>query len=233
MRRPPFALNSHPRGLSLVELMVGVTIGLFVVAAATVLVSTQLIENRRLLLDTQVQQDLRATADIVTRDLRRAGLTLEDLALKSIWIANGSTGFPQPLDGSVVNVATSGSVAYRYARPLGSSFLGFELSGDILRSWIGSGPAPPRQDVTDPNTLRVTAFTITRSVTPVAQLACPNLCTDGTQACWPTARVQEFNIVIEGTAASASSAQGRLTSTVRQRNPGVVFNTPSGSGICP
>ena len=60
------------RGLSLIELMVGIAVGLFIVAAATVLVSGQLGENRRLMLDTQLQQDLRATADIITRELRRA-----------------------------------------------------------------------------------------------------------------------------------------------------------------
>ena len=53
--------------------MVGVAIGLFVVAAASMLVVTQLSDNRRLTLETQVQQDLRATADIITRELRRAG----------------------------------------------------------------------------------------------------------------------------------------------------------------
>ncbi|MDQ2780283.1 MAG: prepilin-type N-terminal cleavage/methylation domain-containing protein, partial [Pseudomonadota bacterium] len=63
------------RGLSLVELMVGITIGLFVVAAAATLVSVQLADNRRLLLETQMQQDLRATADIIGRELRRAGST--------------------------------------------------------------------------------------------------------------------------------------------------------------
>ena len=61
------------RGMSLVELMVGITVGLLVVAGASLLVSSQLSENRRLLLETQVQQDLRATADIIARQLRRSG----------------------------------------------------------------------------------------------------------------------------------------------------------------
>jgi type IV pilus assembly protein PilW len=38
------------RGLSIVELMVGVAIGLFVVAGAAMLLSTQLSDNRQLLL---------------------------------------------------------------------------------------------------------------------------------------------------------------------------------------
>ena len=69
----PGRARRRQRGLSIVELMVGMAIGLFVVAAASMLVVTQLSDNRRLTLETQVQQDLRATADIITRELRRAG----------------------------------------------------------------------------------------------------------------------------------------------------------------
>ena len=61
------------RGLSIVELMVGIAVGLFVVAAASTLVATQLSDNRRLMLETQVHQDLRAAADIITREVRRSG----------------------------------------------------------------------------------------------------------------------------------------------------------------
>ena len=55
--------------------MVGIALGLFVVAASTALVANQLGDNRRLLLETQVQQDLRASMDIITRQMRRAGAT--------------------------------------------------------------------------------------------------------------------------------------------------------------
>ena len=79
------------RGLSLVELMVGVAVGLFVVAAAALMASGQLSDNRRLLLETQLQQDLRATVDIVTRELRRTGY----------W-ASPQSGVPSPTEGTVV-----------------------------------------------------------------------------------------------------------------------------------
>ncbi len=60
-------------GLSIVELMIGITIGLFILAGAALVLTTQLGDNRRLLLETQVQQDLRATADMIARDVRTAG----------------------------------------------------------------------------------------------------------------------------------------------------------------
>ena len=60
------------RGLSIVELMVGITISLFILAGATMVLTSQLDSNRRVLLETQVQQDLRTTADMISRDVRRA-----------------------------------------------------------------------------------------------------------------------------------------------------------------
>jgi prepilin peptidase dependent protein B len=64
------ALQSH--GLSIVEFMVGIAVGLFIVGGATKLFVDYLGSNRTLLLETRVNQDLRAAADLVVRDLRRA-----------------------------------------------------------------------------------------------------------------------------------------------------------------
>ena len=61
--------------MSIIELMIGITIGLFILAGATLVVTGQLSEGRRLLTDTQIQQDLRAASDIIARDVRRAGYT--------------------------------------------------------------------------------------------------------------------------------------------------------------
>ena len=61
------------RGISIVELMVGITISLFILAGASMVLTSQLDSNRRLLLEAQLQQDLRTTADMISRDVRRAG----------------------------------------------------------------------------------------------------------------------------------------------------------------
>ena len=61
------------RGLSIVELMIGVTISLFILAGATLVLTSQMGDNRRLLLEAQMQQDLRTAADMISRDIRRAG----------------------------------------------------------------------------------------------------------------------------------------------------------------
>ena len=62
------------RGLSLVELLVGLALGLLVVAGGAALLARQhLREHRALLLEARLMQDLRTAADLVARDLRRAG----------------------------------------------------------------------------------------------------------------------------------------------------------------
>ena len=65
--------SMRQRGLGLVELMVGITVGLIVAAGASMMAVNQINEHRRLMLETQIQQDLRSVADLLQQDLRRAG----------------------------------------------------------------------------------------------------------------------------------------------------------------
>lgn len=59
--------------MTLVELLVGMAIGLFLVAGSGSLMLGQLNEHRRLLLETQVQQDLRAISVLIRREAATAG----------------------------------------------------------------------------------------------------------------------------------------------------------------
>ena len=61
------------RGLSIVELMVGIAVGMFLVAGAVTMFVGNLTSSRQLLVEARVNQDLRATVDLISRDLRRAG----------------------------------------------------------------------------------------------------------------------------------------------------------------
>ena len=122
------------RGLSLVEMMVGVAIGLLIVAAAALMVSSQLVENRRLMLETQVQQDLRAAMDILTRELRRAGYY--DYTLWSSKPIAAYRGGPDPNCNRYNLVAPSNTspvteVDYRYYRSqISNGESGFKLDGN-------------------------------------------------------------------------------------------------------
>jgi len=219
------------RGLSLVELMVGITVGLFVVAAAAMLVSTQLNDNRRLLLETQVQQDLRAAADIITRELRRAGHWPG--AAQFVWVAGSS--LPDNLYKAVTpDAAPASEVNFTYwRRPGEDGPFGFKHEGNVLKTRLGAGGW---QELTDGNTLRITAFTVTPRNGPATPLPCPNLCPDGTTNCWPTLTVRELVVDITGQAVVDPAVQRSLRSVVRLRNDLVQFKVPNAAAptqACP
>ena len=65
--------RAQQRGLTLVELMVSLAIGLLLTAITLVAMSQHLRENHRLLTEARLTQDLQAVMDLVSRDLRRAG----------------------------------------------------------------------------------------------------------------------------------------------------------------
>ncbi|MDP1534074.1 MAG: prepilin-type N-terminal cleavage/methylation domain-containing protein [Rubrivivax sp.] len=209
------------RGLSLVEMMVGVAVGLFVVAAAAMLVATQLSDNRRLLLETQVQQDLRASLDIVTRELRRAGALTAEVA--QVGLASGGAGGQTNAFGAVTPTdANASETGFSYMRMAGEEGpYGFKLEGGAIKTRLGGAGW---QELTDPNTLRITEFTVTAQNAAPIQLPCPRLCADGGTGCWPTVVVREFVVQVTGQAVGDAAVRRSLRSTVRLRNDWVRFN---------
>jgi len=72
--RRALVVHKRPqRGLSLVELLVGATIGLFIAGGALSLFALNVSSSRQLLAEARLNQDLRSAVDLMTRDLRRAG----------------------------------------------------------------------------------------------------------------------------------------------------------------
>ncbi|MDP2008241.1 MAG: prepilin-type N-terminal cleavage/methylation domain-containing protein [Rubrivivax sp.] len=245
MRQKTHACSARAsqRGLSLVELMVGITVGLFVVAAAATLVANQLGDNRRLLLETQVQQDLRSTMDIITRQMRRADAGTAANVLAGIAASPAAAGASSPFAMmSPAGAASSSATSFSYyfdATQQGP--YGFKWESGVIKSRmrnvIGTGYA--WQDLTDPNTLKVTNFVVTpRTVTSTA-LPCPNLCPVASAAsdptgerryCWPQLVVRSFIVDIEAEAKSDPGVRRALRNEVRVRND--VINA-SANPVCP
>ena len=228
-------------GLSIVELMVGVAIGLVITAAATLIMSGQLIENRRLLTETQLQQDLRAATDIMAREMRRAGGSTEPVSLASIWFP-GSTVVGVNQNAQQLFVTSATSVQFEYFpgpfdvnNPTVQQLSRFSLQSGVIKTDIGGGA----QDLTDGNVMQVTAFTPMPAPTSMTDssaaivLPCPNLCLPaGDTACWPRFEVRKFTIEVKAVARRASDVQRAISSTVRVRNDRV--RLPAGAiELCP
>ncbi len=214
------------RGLSLIELMVGITVGLFIVAAATVLISGQLGENRRLMLDTQLQQDLRATADIITRELRRAGA----IAAAQDTISHPSAAAQENLLTLMLPATgTVNSFQFLYQRGGEQGPWGFRYvsANGVIQTRLGT---TGWQDLTDRNVMQVTAFEIEIQREPGQVLPCPRHCPTTSPptsptACWPVLQVRNFVVNIQARSASDASITRRIQSVASARNDWVEFRT--------
>lgn len=226
------------RGLSLVELMVGITIGLIVVAAASLLVSGQLSESRRLIAEAQMQQDLRASADIIVRELRRSGGIGQYDNLHSVVWKLGSPVDPWAYVFSEnFSVSPSGNeVTFNYY-PEGSgslaSTLGFKLQSGVIRTNIFAGGW---QDLTDPSSMEVTAFAVTRLPDTVVRIPCPKPCPSGDTSCWPSVNQRTLEVRITARHRAFPQVERTHESRVRLRNDQFLHHDPSipiDSKVCP
>jgi type IV pilus assembly protein PilW len=215
--------------MSLVEMLVGVTVGLLIVAGAATLASTQWVENRRLLLEAQVRQDLRAAADLVSRELRRAGLCHQR---PRPWCGREpGASAPSPNPEGRAEPGPWQRCRHLPLRPTqrpATGRFGYQLQSYTLRQRIGASA----QDLTDPQTRRVTTFNVDLQPVGSVQLACPRLCSDGSQDCWPTWTLTDALITITGQAVSDATVSYTVVSRVRLRNDGVSFKV-SATEVCP
>lgn len=225
----PLRSGRRQAGMSIVELMVGIAVGLFVVTAATLVVTTQLGENRRLLLETQLQQDLRASSDIIAREVRRAGAwgTAED----GLWYA-GRPGAVASNSFATLELDGEDTIEFEYQRRPGEEGpYGFSVTdGGVIRTKLG---AADWQDLTDGSVMNVTGFVVTLLATPSDRLPCPRACdAAGATDCWP--RLVERTVRIDLTAQSRNddTVSRTLSTFVRLRNDMVEFNA-AGGGVCP
>lgn len=225
----PRLRSAAQRGMSLVELLVGVAVGLFIVAGATAVVGSQLSDTRRLVTETQIQQDMRGTLDIVVRELRRAGYSV--VGYEYVWgDGNGeSIKNNMPVESPVSG--TSNSTVFYYDRATNQQGpWGFQLNSGVVQMQMGAGGW---QDLTDSRVMTVTAFSITPRVIETSKIPCTKDCADGTTDCWPTVTVREFDISM-----TAQSKDGSVVRTVggtaRLRNDRITYNVVgSPDKMCP
>jgi type IV pilus assembly protein PilW len=197
------------QGLSLVELMVGIAIGLMIVATAATLMSHQLNDTRRLGLETQVEQDLRAAADLVARDLRRAGYSPNAV--------NGN-----PYAEVVAGDAAVPSHAVGYARALDADDevaarerSGIKLDNGTLKLLLGDSGW---QSITDPEVVTVTHFNValrTHRLPLTGACDCPAAIPG---PCPPVQELREARIELAGVAMRDPRVRRSLQADVRLRN---------------
>jgi prepilin peptidase dependent protein B len=230
-------------------------VGMFVIAGAAALFASHVSNGRRLLLEARLEQDLRSAADLVTRDLRRAGFWQNALGGTFAGGASSVTTVNPYATVSAIAVAAAGidpaasQVTYSFSRDTtennaldNNEQFGFRLSGGALQMQLGSGNWQP---VTDPALVQITAFSIEQTATPfdsrsscarpcctsadvaAAVPACPSASSVTlTSGNCPTVLIRQYDITITGRSLSDAMVTRSLQTRVRVRND-------SPQGTCP
>lgn len=215
------------RGLSLVELLVALALGLATVAAVAALLVAQIGEHQRLLADVRLMQDLRTMSDLVARELRRAGhwpgddLSGQSSPQAALWPPAGSPA--------------AAAVGYSYARgpnadaapAVAADFHGFRLNTrtQVLQMrQSGAAVAPADGDswqpLNDPQAVRVTAFSVVHQTQsePLRQHCDAEACPAGSAACEPVWTASFFDIQISASDARDPALARTLRTQVRPRS---------------
>jgi len=207
------------RGFSIIELMVGIALALLVAAAAALLLGSNVSENRRLLVEARLTQDMRSAVDLIVRQTRRAGH----------WGAASTLGLWSPTGNAMANpyatftpdASASDTIALRYSQDANENNtvddneqVGFRLRNGALEAQLGDRNW---QALTDASTLVVTRLRIQPRVESVAlEPVCE--CVAGTPCAAPAAQIRSVDIEITGRAANDASVLRTVRSTVRLRN---------------
>ena len=219
-------MRARVRGLSIVELLVATAIGLVVVAAAGAIVVAQHAAARKLQAEARLMHDLRTAADLVARDLRRAGH----------WSGAATSAVRRGDAPAAVNPHAALAPASAAASAIALSFstsddgdlgivddrdrFGFRLRGGAIEMQLG---ARNWQTLTDSGTLVVTALAVEPRIDEISLDAfCERPCAAPGATCPPRHQVRSFAITLAARSATDSAVTRTLRSSVRTRNDTVV-----------
>lgn len=231
-RRPRTA--HRQRGLSIVELMVGTAIGLVVVSGAIKVFVDLFSNNRRQLVEVRLNQDLRAAADIIARDLRRSGYW--ENAASGVAVA----ATDNPFVNDTVTTIGANQITYAYDRNRDGILTpnteqsGFRLTGSVIEMRVAGG----WQQLTDPGSVEITAFSVQNAASATQTFSsaeyCP--CVSASTPCDPAVVAASasaplvvkrwVNIVISGRAPTDATMTRQIVEAVRLRNDEIRGDCP-------
>lgn len=210
------------KGVSLIELMVGITVGLLILAGVSNLFADYIRSNKDLLTMTRLNQELRSATDLMARDIRRAGYWQN--AITGVWYSGSASVVANPY----ATVDTTTGIAYDYALDADDSVgtaeaFGFKLDNGTLMMLKDNGWAA----VTDSSSTTITSFTITPTLRTISLLEyCIKPCPGGSTTCPPQMTVRDIDISITGQSKNDSTITRQIRESVRVRNDQV-------TGACP
>ncbi|WP_418319332.1 hypothetical protein [Piscinibacter sakaiensis] len=218
------------RGVTLVDMLIGLAIGLFIVSQGLIMLAAHLHENKRLVIESRLMQDLRTAAAMIDRDLRRAGHWRD--ATAALWREDTPTR-ANPYQVISMTSGVSDTVRLHYSRDVnenhavdGNEAFGFRLRNHAIDALLGGS----WQTLTDATTVRVTSLRLTPLAAEVDQpMACDKPCPPaaaGAAACPPRILVRQFELAIDAESPIDPAIRRSLQATTRVRNDAAI-------GACP
>lgn len=231
------------QGLGLVELMVGITVGLIVAAGAAMVATQQITEHRRLMLEVQMQQDLRIAADMIQQNLKRVGF--RGAPANGVWEPAHNVGSSAEVPAKPAasspyveitqsNGPGSQDIFFQYAKVGNTSNVvgaseryGFKLENGTLFVQLGLLNGQPNwQAITDPDAVTITSFQPTIAT---QQIRLDDVCPCPPNVICPTAPTQTVRRVdVTITAVSKADASVQRTLNVSEN-----IRADDVSGECP
>ncbi|MFL6660906.1 MAG: hypothetical protein ACJ8G7_01935 [Rhizobacter sp.] len=213
------------RGLSLVELLVGMATGLLVTAGGLGLMAVSARESRALSTQTRLAQDLHAAAGLMSRELRRAGYWAG--AERGLAGATASTPASNPHAEITPADSASSMVVFRYSRDGEENGaidteeeFGFRLRNGTIEMQLG---ASNWQALTDSTSLQVMRFTVTPRLEEInLGDSCPNACPAASATCPPRLLVRSLELQISARSADDPAMMRTASNRVRLRNDALV-----------
>lgn len=208
--------RSREGGFTLIELMIGLLIGLIVLSGATYIFVITVKSSRDVMYSARLNQELAAAVSIITGDIRRAGH----------WVQNAGNSSPYGEIGNDFFVVSANCVLYNYDEDGNSSIEADEFRGvKLLNSTLELKTSGTDMDdcttgqwdpITDINFMTVTSavFSDVSSCTvDTVSAACP-----GTVGTSDVASVRELSITISAQVNGDASWQKTVQETVKLRN---------------
>lgn len=236
--------KKYSRGLSMIELLVGVAIGLFLLAGASSLLVSTATSSRSLINEARLNQNLRAATDLITRDLRRASFW-ENAVAGTTTLNTATTINPYAV---IAASPASSTVVYSFSRDFAANRtsiadkdtstvdeqFGFRLLNGAVEMQVGGW-----QSITDPSIVNVTNLEIVPVETFLdVKDSCSNMCCDAiTGTCLttnvttppgcPKLNVRRYDISITGQSSKDLAVVRNLRTSVRVRNDSPVGSCPN------
>lgn len=213
-------LSNRQRGLTLIELMIGMVIGLLVVGIATQMYISTLGITKQTTAMTRLNQELRSTIDLISSDIKRAGYYSNAVAASNPYASIVSGGLPVKVfaydggtDNCVVlgydnNIAAEHIYGYRFSPGSGevemltvSSYASGSQADCSSSAFIVTGG----WDVlTDSRTVSISDLSFSLSPSPAAS--------------WAESSSKVIDVTLSGTAVADPKVTKVLRESVRVRN---------------